>query len=139
MPGPLTSEFNADAVAGLPGPAWLLDQRQSSWELFAGLDLPRESEEIRRYSRIEELDLNRYAPVSPGPVLAPDQLPAPVQQLVAAAGPDATIVVSHNGGEGPVLRPQPAFEVVPIGHGPWPTEANRRQHSRGRGRTCGKP
>ncbi len=118
MPGPLTSEFNADAVAALPGPAWLLDQRRSSWELFAGLDLPRESEEIWRYSRIEELDLSRYAPRSPGPVLAVDQLPVPLQRLVEAAGPDATLVVSHNGGEGPLLRPQPGLEVVPIGHGP---------------------
>ena len=95
-----------------------MDQRRSSWELFAGLDLPTESEEIWRYSRIEELDLSRYGPGSPGPVLALDQLPAPVQRLAEAAGPDATLVVSHNGGEAPLLRPQPGVEVVPIGHGP---------------------
>jgi Fe-S cluster assembly protein SufD len=118
VPAPLTSEFNADAVAALPGPAWLLDQRRSSWELFSGLDLPRESEEIWRYSRIEELDLSRYTPGSPGPVLGLDLLPVPVQQLVEAAGPDATVVVSHNGGEAPLLRPQPGLEVVPNGHGP---------------------
>jgi len=118
VPVPLSSEFNADAVEALPGPAWLLDRRRSSWELFAGLELPRESEEIWRYSRIEDLDLARYAPCSPGRVVGTDQLPVAVQQLVAGAGPAATLVISHNGGEGPVLQPQAGLDVVPIGHGP---------------------
>jgi Fe-S cluster assembly protein SufD len=118
VPVPLTSEFNAEAVAALPGPAWLLDLRRSSWELFSGLELPRESEEIWRYSRIEELDLSRYAPCLRGGVKAVDELPVPVQQLLEAAGPTATLIVSHNGFEGRVLRPQPGLEVMPIGHGP---------------------
>jgi Fe-S cluster assembly protein SufD len=115
----LSSEFNADAVANLPGPAWLLDLRRGSWELFSSLDWPKESEEIWRYSRIQELDLSRYAPSAPRGTVALDDLPAPVQQLVAAAGLEATLIVSHNGGEGPVLRPQRGLDVVPIGRGPF--------------------
>ena len=118
MPVPLSSEFNADVVEALPGPAWLLDLRRSSWELFAGLELPTESEEIWRYSRIEELDLARYAPCPSATVVGTDELPVAVQQLVAAVGPAATLVISHNGGEGPVLRPQPGLEVMSSGHGP---------------------
>lgn len=116
MPVPSNSEFSADAVAALPGPAWLLDQRRASWELFAGLDLPTESEEIWRYSRIGDLDLSRYAPVQAEAKVS--ELPAPVQRLVDAAGPEATLVVSHNGAEAAVLRPQPGLEVQPVGYGP---------------------
>ncbi len=46
MSVPLSSDFNADPVAALPGPPWLLDLRRESWELFSGLERPRESEEI---------------------------------------------------------------------------------------------
>ena len=119
MPVPLSSEFNADAAAALPGPAWLLDLRRASWERFAGSDLPQESEEIWRYSRIDQLDLSRFAPVPPGRARAVDQLPDEVQQLVAAAGPAATVVVSRNGGDGAVLGPQPGLDVSPGGEGPF--------------------
>jgi Fe-S cluster assembly protein SufD len=118
VPVPLSSEFNADAVAALPGPAWLLDQRRASWERFAGLDLPRESEEIWRYSRIEELDLSRYAPCPPGREVSVDALPDWLEQLVDAAGPDATLVISHNGGEAEVVRAQVGLDVLPVGYGP---------------------
>ncbi len=118
MPVPLTSDFDADVVASLPGPAWLLDLRRASWELFSGSDWPRESEEIWRYSRVEDLDLSRYAPRSSVGTVAASPLPARVQQLVEAAGPQATVVVSHNGGEATVLRPQPGLDVVPVGYGP---------------------
>jgi Fe-S cluster assembly protein SufD len=115
---PLSSDFNADAVAALPGPAWLLDLRRASWELFSSLDLPRESEEIWRYSRIEDLDLSRYAPRPPGGAVAVGELPAPVRGLVDAAGPGATVVISHNGGEAAVIGAQPGLEVTPTGYGP---------------------
>jgi Fe-S cluster assembly protein SufD len=118
VPVPLSSEFNADAVAALPGPAWLLDRRRASWERFSGLELPTESEEIWRYSRIDDLDLSRYAPCPPGDEVSLRDLPEQVQRLVAAAGPAATIVVSRNGGEAAVQGPQPGLDVLPVGHGP---------------------
>jgi Fe-S cluster assembly protein SufD len=117
VPVPLSSDFNADAVAALPGPAWLLDERRASWELFSGLEWPKESEEIWRYSRIDDLDLSRYAPVPPLGQVGVDELPAPVQKLLDAVGP-ATVVVSHNGAEAAVARPQPGLDLMPAGYGP---------------------
>jgi Fe-S cluster assembly protein SufD len=118
VPAPLRSEFSADAVAALPGPSWLKALRQASWERFSGSELPRELEEIWRYSRIDELDLNDYAPCPPGREMSVAQLPAELQLLVEAAGPGATVVVSHNGGGGAVERPQPGLEVAAAGNGP---------------------
>ncbi len=66
MPVLQNSNFNAEVVTSLPGPEWLREMRLASWERFVSSELPRESEEIWRYSRIDELDLDRYAPVRPG-------------------------------------------------------------------------
>jgi hypothetical protein len=56
-----TPKFGAGAVPALPGPGWLQKSRLAAWERFSASELPRESEEIWRYSRIEELELSRYA------------------------------------------------------------------------------
>jgi Fe-S cluster assembly protein SufD len=115
-----TSKFNAGAVAALPGPDWLGRSRLASWERFAGSELPREAEEIWRYSRIEELDLSRYAPCPPGGDVdvAVDELPDELRALVGTAGPRATVIVSHNGGEGRILNPQDSLQVVAFGDTP---------------------
>jgi Fe-S cluster assembly protein SufD len=90
----------------------------ASWERFSGSERPRELEEIWRYSRVEELELNDYAPSPPGGEMLLADLPAAVQQLVEAAGTEASVVVSHNGGEGAVIRPQPGLDVAPYGDAP---------------------
>ena len=63
---------------------------------FADVSLPSESEEVWRYSRISELDLSAYTPLSaeraPEPGM-PDELDA----IVAAAGPYAALAVVRNG------------------------------------------
>ncbi|HXR22525.1 MAG TPA: Fe-S cluster assembly protein SufD [Acidimicrobiales bacterium] len=114
-----TSKFGADAIPALPGPDWLRRSRLASWERFAGSELPREAEEIWRYSRIEELDLSRYAPCPQGSDVAIDELPDELQALVGTAGPRATVIVSHNGGEGRVLNPQDSLQVVGFGDAPF--------------------
>jgi Fe-S cluster assembly protein SufD len=115
VPASPVSRFNADAVRSLGGPDWLREQRLSSWERFAGSELPSESEEIWRYSRIGELDLDRYRPCPPGAASGGEhpQLPALVSEVVAAAGAAATVLVSHNGGLAQVLRPQAGLDVGP--------------------------
>ena len=68
---------------------------------FSDVPLPSESEEVWRYSRISELDLDAYEPVPAGaPVDAgiPDELVA----VVDAAGPAAAVVVVRNGRVGHV-------------------------------------
>jgi Fe-S cluster assembly protein SufD len=119
-----TSNFNAQVVSSLPGPEWLRESRLASWERFVSSGLPRESEEIWRYSRVEELDLDRYAPCSAsagGRAQAAD-LPAPLRDLVEAAGADATVLVSRNGGPGEVVRPQSGLAIGPAASAPfWPS------------------
>jgi Fe-S cluster assembly protein SufD len=115
------SEFNAQVVSSRPGPKWLRESRLASWDRFVSSDLPRESEEIWRYSRIDDLDLNRYAPCAEGTGAGAHvaDLPAPLRELVEAAGADATVLVSRNGGLGEVVRPQPGVEIGPAGSGPF--------------------
>lgn len=115
-----TSKFNAAAAGSLGGPQWLREQRRSSWARFAGSSLPSEAEEIWRYSRIGDLDLDRYAPLAPGAgdEMTFEGLPATLARLVQGAGPVASLVVTGSSGTGSLLRPQPGLEVEPFGPGP---------------------
>jgi Fe-S cluster assembly protein SufD len=113
-----TSQFSAGAVHALPGPDWLRRSRLASWEKFSGSELPRQSEEIWRYSRIEELELGRYGPCPPGGEITIDDLPGELQALVGAVGAEATVLVSHNGGEGRILHPQDTLRVAAFGDAP---------------------
>ena len=56
--------FTPEMARALPGPRWLTQQRLAAAERFASITLPTPSEEAWRYSRIEELDLDRYRPAS---------------------------------------------------------------------------
>jgi Fe-S cluster assembly protein SufD len=66
--------FTPETARALPGPRWLTQQRLAAAERFASINLPTPSEEAWRYSRIEELDLDRYRPADAsgnGSFLAP--------------------------------------------------------------------
>ncbi len=52
--------LTVDAVRALAGPAWLRDRRVAAAEHFAATALPTAEEEVWRYSRIGELDLDRF-------------------------------------------------------------------------------
>ena len=90
------SQFTVEAATALPGPGWLRDLRRAAFERFQASELPTEAEEVWRYSRIDELDLERYSP-APGDPVPLDPLPAPLQALLDAVGPRAGLVVSRNG------------------------------------------
>jgi Fe-S cluster assembly protein SufD len=66
--------FTPAAAAALDGSEWLRHRRSEAAERFASTELPTVEEEIWRYSRIGELDLERFAPVvaSSGAVSADD-------------------------------------------------------------------
>jgi Fe-S cluster assembly protein SufD len=89
----LTSAI-ADAVRRADGPTWLVDRRAAALARFSAAPLPSTESEEWRYSRIAELDLARYEPVAGDQDRPVD--PA-VDQLVAAAGPLAALVVVRNG------------------------------------------
>ena len=94
------SSFTADAAAALPGPGWLRARRTAAAERFAALSLPTESEEIWRYSRISELDLDAYSPPDPvSPAADGDGAPtlARLEAVIALAGDRAALAVVHNG------------------------------------------
>ena len=81
------SPFTADAAAALPGPPWLQVLRTSAAERAAGVAFPTEAEEIWRYSRISDLDLDAYTLAGPTtPLGASDDAIA-----AAVAGTKATI------------------------------------------------
>jgi Fe-S cluster assembly protein SufD len=54
--------FTVDAAHALGGPDWLAARRAVAAEQLAGITWPTPAEEIWRYSRIDELDLDRYTP-----------------------------------------------------------------------------
>ncbi len=71
--------FTADAAAALPGPQWLRTVRTAAAERALAAATPTEAEEIWRYSRIGELDLDRYVLAGPGRLVgAPDDAIAAV-------------------------------------------------------------
>jgi Fe-S cluster assembly protein SufD len=87
--------FTAEASAALDGPEWLRDRRAAGYEALASCALPSESEEVWRYTPINSLKLDDFAPPAhDGPAPAGDQLLA---ALTAALGPVAGSVLVHNG------------------------------------------
>jgi Fe-S cluster assembly protein SufD len=56
------SSFTVDAIAHVAGPDWLADRRRRAAERWSGASLPTTEEEVWRYSPIDELDLDRFAP-----------------------------------------------------------------------------
>jgi Fe-S cluster assembly protein SufD len=56
------STLSPEALTGLAGPAGLADRRARAAERFGSTSLPTTDEEVWRYSRIDELDLDRFTP-----------------------------------------------------------------------------
>jgi Fe-S cluster assembly protein SufD len=90
--------FTPEAARALGGPDWLVERRLAAAEQLDGIAWPTPSEELWRYSRIDELDLDRFRPPSPeelgepGPELAPGGGP-----VAAEAGERSGLVVARNG------------------------------------------
>ena len=59
---PILPTFTPDIAAALPGPSWLTVGVAAAAEAFAGSPLPTEKDEVWRYSRIDQLDLDRFHP-----------------------------------------------------------------------------
>ena len=86
--------FTPAAASLLEGPDWLRAERAGAAERFAATELPTESDEIWRYSRVGRLDLGRYRPVA---APAPGDLPAELSDVVARAGEHSACVVVRDG------------------------------------------
>lgn len=97
---PVLSTFTPDAAGAIRGPDWLRARRRAAAERFAGMALPTEAEEVWRYSRIGELDLEVFTPASPEDTDmhgALPAVPADVDAVIAAAGGHAGVLVTVDG------------------------------------------
>jgi Fe-S cluster assembly protein SufD len=56
--------LSADTSATLGGPSWLNERRSNAAEQFAASSMPSSEKEIWRYSRVDQLDVDRYAAVN---------------------------------------------------------------------------
>ena len=90
--------FTPEAARALGGPDWLVERRLAAAEQLGGITWPTDADEIWRYSRIDELDLDRFRPPSRDELGEPGPEPAPGGGPVAAeAGERAGLVVVRNG------------------------------------------
>ena len=100
--------FTAEASAALEGPEWLRRRRAAGYEALASCELPTESEEVWRYTPINSLVLDEFAPpAGDGPVPAGDQLLA---AITTALGTVAASVLVHNGRAGACTGTGGAFD-----------------------------
>jgi len=90
--------FTSDAARALPGPDWLRQRRLNAVERLAGAAWPTADQEIWRYSRVGELDLDGYSPFTPEMQGEPGAESAPGGGPIAAeAGARSGLVVVRNG------------------------------------------
>jgi len=98
---PALSTFTPESAAALPGLPWLQQRRVAAASTFASSPLPSEKDEVWRYSRIDQLDLDRYQPAGRLPLTPhndPGRSPSDrVHSLVASLGPRSGLVVTING------------------------------------------
>jgi Fe-S cluster assembly protein SufD len=87
----VTTTFTPDASRALAGPDWLVARRLAAAERLADVQWPTAAEEIWRYSRINELDLDQYRP------FAPEALGPPGVEHAPGGGPFAAEVGEHAG------------------------------------------
>ncbi len=95
------STFTPDSSAVLPGPPWLRRRRLAAAETFATGPLPTEKDEVWRYSRIDQFELDRFHPagtewveLSGGPGPSPSDR---VHSLVTSLGPRAGLMITIDG------------------------------------------
>ena len=92
------TRFTPGASRALGGPDWLADRRQRAAEQLADVAWPTASEEIWRYSRIGDFDLDRYRPLTAEEIGAPGVENAPGGGVIAAeAGERSGLIVVRDG------------------------------------------
>jgi len=94
----MTDAFSADAARALGGPDWLVARRLAAVEAIPAIPWPTAEQEIWRYSRIGELDLERFRPFGESELGRPGDERAPGGGPWAAeAGAHAAMLVVRDG------------------------------------------
>lgn len=86
-----------EGVEDLAGPPWLQARRADAAARFADVPLPGSEAEIWRYSRIDELDLDRWQPVIERPNPAAATVPTELQAVLDAVGHPAGVALIRDG------------------------------------------
>lgn len=87
--------FNVSAAAERRAPDWLSTRRHDAAARLTDLQLPTAEEEVWRYSRIGDLDLDAFHPLTES---SPDPAPpAVVDELLSGLGEFAGVVVLRDG------------------------------------------
>ncbi len=113
------STFDPDAVAATAGPDWLRARRMSAFERFRAASLPTATEEVWRYSRIDQLDLDAFAGRPGGPSRQAASGTGPgaswLGDLLASIGPPAALVTTSDGYLSTIeRRPDADIEIVDL-------------------------
>ncbi len=94
----MSHAFTPDAAAALGGPDWLNERRMQAAARLASVSWPTDAEEVWRYSRINQLDLERFRPLTADELGAPDAEPVPGGGPVGAElGDHAALLVVRDG------------------------------------------
>jgi Fe-S cluster assembly protein SufD len=93
------STFTPDASVALDGPEWLRRRRAAAAAVFADASLPTTEEEVWRYSRIDDLDLDDFRPASGASAAGAGAagVPERLRPLLDATPDRAALVVARNG------------------------------------------
>ena len=91
----MVSVFAPDAARSLDGPAWLREQRLAAAERVTASELPTAEEEVWRYTRIGDLDLDRFR-LTGGTAIDVRSVPQ-VRDALDQYADCAALVVLHNG------------------------------------------
>jgi Fe-S cluster assembly protein SufD len=83
-----------ETARDLPGPAWLQDRRVAAADRAAASGLPTPDEEVWRYSRIAELDIELYAPLA---AARSSEVPVAARRILDAVPERAAAVVLRDG------------------------------------------
>ena len=97
---PILSTFTPETAAALPGRPLAAAAPVAAAEAFASSPLPTEKDEVWRYSRIDQLDLDRFRPAGADGRAADDPGPSPsdrVHALVDGLGPRSGLMVTIDG------------------------------------------
>jgi Fe-S cluster assembly protein SufD len=89
--------FNVEGSAALAGPPWLRDRRAAGLSAVESSVLPSESEEVWRYTPIDDLDLGDFVPVTSGPGELSEAGRIVTEMVGDSLGQLSAQVVVHNG------------------------------------------
>jgi Fe-S cluster assembly protein SufD len=87
----MSARFTPDAARAIGGPDWLARRRAAAAEQLQTVEWPTDHDEIWRYSRIGDFDLERFHPVPP------EELGDPTVEAAPGGGPFAAEIGEHAG------------------------------------------